>query len=223
VTVLELHEAVFRLTGILRVGQWRLTNPHIGGTRHRPPRREEVIPRMTAWERELRRRDGAKEDALATAAWMHHEFEAIHPFEDGNGRIGRLVLNLHLLRRGWPPVHVTPADRDDYLASLEKGHARDYGPMERFLRVRLARSMLDLLDQVGGPRDRLEPLAAFVGRPWNRYGATYLSLRARQGALAAVPATHTSAMSKGRSKHGRPRWLTSERALRAYVGAMKDS
>lgn len=217
VVVQELHEEVFRGIPGYRPGQWRSTNPYIGGTRYRPPRREKVVGRLEAWIREHHRRDRQKGKVLSTAAWSHHEFESIHPFENGNGRVGRLVLNLHFLRHGWPPTHLGPEDRPLYLKALEEGHKKDYAPLEDLLRDSLTRSLLDLLDQLGGPQDRLQPLAEFDGLPWNPYKAHYLALRARQGALGAIHVRRTSAPVAARRVAGRGRYLTSERALRSYL------
>lgn len=215
--VQELHEDVFRGIPAMRPGQWRLTNPYIGGTRYRPPRRERVVPRLDAWLQGYGRRFAKREDAFELAAWFHHEFEAIHPFENGNGRVDRLLLNLHFLRRDWPPVHLGPPDRAEYLRALESGHRPDYGPLRKLLEDAMSRSLLDLLDQIGGLRDELRPLASFGGASWNPYGAHYLSLRARQGALAAIHATQGSAPAASKRLAGRPRYLTSERALRFYI------
>ena len=51
---------------------------------------------------------------LWTAAWFHREFELIHPFLDGNGRTGRLILNLELVESGLLPVHIKFTDRRRY-------------------------------------------------------------------------------------------------------------
>lgn len=217
VVVQELHETVFRGIPGVRPGQWRLTNPYIGGTRFRPPRREQVVPRLDAWLKAYRQRSRRGENVFELAAWFHHEFEAIHPFENGNGRVGRLLLNLHLLRHDWPPIHLTPADRDEYLPALEVGHRGNYVPLQGLLEKAMARSLLDLLDQVGGSQDALRPLASFEGESWNPYRAHYLSLRARQGALAAIHVTQLSAPSAAKRLPGRPRYVTSERALRHYI------
>jgi Fic family protein len=49
----------------------------------------------------------------------HRRLLNIHPFNDGNGRTARLLMNLVLLRGGYPPIAVRPADRPAYLAALE--------------------------------------------------------------------------------------------------------
>ncbi|MYC62938.1 MAG: Fic family protein [Caldilineaceae bacterium SB0661_bin_34] len=52
---------------------------------------------------------------LLVGAWLHHRFAQIHPFPDGNGRTGRMLLNWHLWSADWNPVSVHRRDRDNYL------------------------------------------------------------------------------------------------------------
>lgn len=52
------------------------------------------------------------------ACLFHHKFEKIHPFMDGNGRCGRILLNLILLLRGYPPLYVRKVNREKYLNAL---------------------------------------------------------------------------------------------------------
>ncbi len=222
VLVQELHHEVFRGLPAYRPGDWRLTNPYIVGTKYRPPRREKVIPRLDAWMQTYAKRRARDEDPFALGAWFHHEFEAIHPFENGNGRVGRLLLNLHFLQCGWPPVHVVPDDRQPYLAGLEAGHLGELARLQGFFEDAMSRSLLDLLDQTGGPTDALRPLRHWEIQAWNPYSAHYLSLRARQGALAAVHASRTAAPTMQKRRPGRPHYVTSERALRMYVNANKS-
>lgn len=217
ISVQELHDEVFRGIPRYRPGQWRLSNVIIAGAAHRPPRREKVVPRMNEWEWSYETRFKTRENVFSLGAWMHHEFESVHPFEDGNGRTGRLLLNLHFLKAGWPPLHILPDDRDEYLRALTAGHEGDYASLAGFLEMRMARSLLDLLDQVSGPEDELRELKTFSNERWNPYGAHYLSLRARQGSLVAVRVTNRIGPEGKRKMRGRPAWLTSERALRYYV------
>jgi len=198
-TALELHEAVFR--GIKPdAGQWRRVNVRIAGMAHVPPRVEKVASRMTAWEEAYTARDTAGEPVFSLGAWMHFEFESIHPFSDGNGRAGRLLLNLHFLKHDWPPLHILPPDRDRYLRCLVRAHADGPVELERFLREAMARSLLDLLDQVGVREDELKPLKSFERR--GPYSTKYLALRANQGELPALKVAGD--------------WRTSPRALRLY-------
>lgn len=68
----------------------------------------------------------------------HYRLVAIHPFADGNGRTARLLMNLILLRDGYPPVSVRPGDRNTYLDALERAFMRqDLKPFHTFLYQRL--------------------------------------------------------------------------------------
>lgn len=53
-------------------------------------------------------------DLVARLALFHLRFESIHPFVDGNGRTGRLILNMELMRHGLPPINIRNADRNMY-------------------------------------------------------------------------------------------------------------
>lgn len=57
---------------------------------------------------------------LSLAATFHHKFEKIHPFADGNGRTGRMLLNLILLKHGYPPVIIAKKERGLYLDALSE-------------------------------------------------------------------------------------------------------
>jgi Fic family protein len=198
-TILEFHEAVFH--GIKDdAGEWRRVNVRIGGTRHVPPRMELVVPMMGEWIESYARKDMRGQNVFSLAAWMHFEFESIHPFSDGNGRVGRLLLNLHFLKHNWPPVHILPPDRNRYLNALNKGHMGNLADLEEFLQIALGRSLLDLLDQVGTREDELRPLKKIAAK--SPYSAKYLGLRAGQGRLPALKVSGD--------------WHTSERAIRVY-------
>ncbi len=102
---------------------------------------------------------GPEAEALAR---LHARLERIHPFLDGNGRTGRLALNLLLVRRGYPPAIVYKRDRSRYLAALRRADAGDPGPLGELL----ARAILDNLHKfvvpaVAGPA-RLVPLPALA-------------------------------------------------------------
>lgn len=198
-TVLELHESVFK--GVLAdAGRWRRVNVRIQGSKYTPPRMEKVVPAMERLLTEYESRAIQGDEVFSLGAWFHHSFESIHPFSDGNGRVGRLLLSLHFLKHNWPPVHILPPDRKTYLSAMEKGHTSDLSDLVSLLKELMGRSILDLLDQVGTVDDELRSLKSFVSK--GPYSAHYLSLRAGQGKLPAI-------------KVGGD-WQTSVRAFRLY-------
>lgn len=58
-------------------------------------------------------------DTLKAAAYLHANFENIHPFADGNGRVGRTLMNYYLMINGHPPIIIYEEDRKDYYKALE--------------------------------------------------------------------------------------------------------
>jgi Fic family protein len=81
---------------------------------------------------------GAASATPETAFAAHRRLVEIHPFNDGNGRTVRLLMNLVLLRGGYPPVAVRPQDRPAYIASLQDAQAgRGTEPFDKLLYERL--------------------------------------------------------------------------------------
>jgi Fic family protein len=92
----------------------------------------------------------------ATAFDGHYRLTAIHPFGDGNGRTARLLMNLMLIRGGYPPVAVRPEDRKTYLETLERASlADDPIPFQSFMHERLETTLGEYLsmlrESVPGP------------------------------------------------------------------------
>jgi Fic family protein len=78
----------------------------------------------------------------ASAFEGHFRLTAIHPFADGNGRAARVLMNLMLIRDGYPPVAVSPQDRKRYLDALEAGSlTRDLEPFQTFMHERLSATL----------------------------------------------------------------------------------
>ncbi|MGO4546067.1 Fic family protein [Paenibacillus sp. 2TAB23] len=59
---------------------------------------------------------------IQLAALFHHKLAAIHPFTDGNGRVSRLVMNVILMKNGYPPAIIRNENRQDYYSALEKAY-----------------------------------------------------------------------------------------------------
>jgi Fic family protein len=83
---------------------------------------------------------------LTIATFFHQQFlNKIHPFNDGNGRIGRLFTNLILLKKGYPPIFIKDVDRKEYLNRFEQSDL-DITPMLDFFADRLIESLRLKLD-----------------------------------------------------------------------------
>ena len=71
---------------------------------------------------------------ITVSAYFHAKFENIHPFADGNGRVGRLALNYFLVCKNHPPIIIHEEDRNEYFAALESWDAvQKLEPMKNFL------------------------------------------------------------------------------------------
>jgi Fic family protein len=102
------------------------------------PAPAEVPPLMEAFCRWL----GGAHDTPETAFKAHRELVGIHPFNDGNGRTARLLMNLVLARAGYPPIAIRPEDRPAYIAALETSQqGGDHSGFDRLLFKRLDQTL----------------------------------------------------------------------------------
>ncbi|MGH8893953.1 MAG: Fic family protein [Actinomycetes bacterium] len=140
-------------------------------------------------------------------ARLHNRFEQVHPFLDGNGRAGRLAMNLMLVRLGHPPVVIFKRQRDAYLSAMQKADRDDFGPLGELL----ARAMLDNLNRfivpsVAGPA-RLVPLAALADQNFSvaalRQAAQRGRLDAEQGGDGVWRSSRRAVDMYKRAKHQR--------------------
>lgn len=151
--------------------------PFPGGMR--PPSWVLVPAALDTWLAEvngLQPRHATFPEQLAA---VHCRFEQIHPFLDGNGRTGRLLLNLILLRLGYPPAVIYKRQRTDYLRALRRADAGDVGLLGELL----ARAVLDnlyrfVVPAVAGPA-RLVPLGALQTKDVSADALRVAALRGR--------------------------------------------
>lgn len=95
---------------------YRTVQVFIQGSEHIPPEPEKVPNLMMYY---IYNYNHDEQDIFFKIAKYHIEFEKIHPFEDGNGRTGRLLLNYELLKNDLPPVVITKEDRVKYFEFLK--------------------------------------------------------------------------------------------------------
>lgn len=202
VIIQRIHEAV--TAGILEeAGKYRTKNVRITGAAKAPPDWSKVVKLMDELIEKIAKN---KKHPVETSAFLHHRFVEIHPFIDGNGRVARLLTNLYLIARGYPPIVLKKEDRGKYYRFLRAADAGNLATFANFIAKAVDESLTMHLSIFGGTNELL-PLKELA--KGTTYSQEYLSLRARQGVLDAV-------------KIGKI-WCSSKRAIGQYVGTLKNN
>jgi Fic family protein len=210
-TILTLHSLVMDKI-LASKGRFRTVPVYIRGSNMTPPPADQVERLMREWLAWINDA-GLEYDPVIRAGIAHHGFEAVHGFEDGNGRVGRLLLNLMVMQEGYPPALLLNDWRTRYIHGLMTANTGSYGPL------------LNLIGQSveGGLDLYLEACATVPGYQLLRdlvddagYPLEYLSWLARQGRIDAVKrggrwystpqaiTQYKAEAQQGKKKRGRP-------------------
>ncbi|WP_420594259.1 Fic family protein [Deinococcus sp.] len=200
----HIHSELFRELDERR-GLFRSGGIQISGAKVRPPEHD-AERYMRAWL-ELLPLILTRFTALEALSRLHVLFEAVHPFPDGNGRAGRILLNYLAVSLGWPPIIIKgteASDRERYYAALEAGDKGfqggfpapnraaleralgegDFGPMQELLADGVLPQLEVLLAAAAETRSPLQPLRELA----KEYGVQEATLRqwVTRGQLVAV-------------------------------------
>ncbi|MCB8949069.1 MAG: Fic family protein [Ardenticatenaceae bacterium] len=209
--VRQIHALVLAKIDDENAGQYRTVQVHIVGAAHEPPPGWEIPALMTDWTSWLQTQEGQM-SPVALAALAHHKLVAIHPFIDGNGRTARLIMNLLLMRAGYPPAIIARVNRQQYYRVLAQADRGKTNPLVNFVGRAVERSLTLYLEASTPqtapppPEDEWIPLRDAAERV--PYSQEYLSLLARTGKLEAM-------------KYGRI-WHTTPRALELYMQSIAN-
>jgi Fic family protein len=210
--VRQLHALVLAKIDDENAGQYRNLPVRIVGAAHEPPPAWDVSAQMNDWAVWLQEQEGEIE-IVALAALAHHKLVAIHPFLDGNGRTARLIMNLVLLRAGYPPAIIARVNRRQYYRVLAQADSGQAAPLVNFVGRAVERSLTLYLEagtpQTAPPAAEDEWIPLRQAAELMPYSQDYLSLLARTGKLEA--------MKRGRI------WHTTRQALAAYLESVGKS
>jgi Fic family protein len=208
-TVLEIHRLILKNINEPGAGHYRKENVMILRAIHLPPSAVKIPKLMSEfiqWYYEYK----TKLSAVELAVWVHYKLVYIHPFIDGNGRTARLLMNLILLQRGYPPAVILNIDRKKYYRVLKEADREQYTNFFNFIGRSIERSLLIYLNAVKSKNDT-EDKYGYIGLKEAAklcdYGIEYLSYLARTGKLSAIKIKRN--------------WVTTREALMDYIQKTK--
>lgn len=127
-----------------------------------------------------------KYNPIELAAFAHHELVKIHPFVDGNGRVARILCNLILMNKGYPPIIIRKTERKKYFNCLEKAHFGNFKDFIDFIALRAEESLIRYINALVKTTKKNELLPLKELAKGTLYSQEYLSLLARRGLLPAT-------------------------------------
>jgi len=141
-TVCELHRRIVARSAPEIAGVYSAHRRRIAGSPVVFPNPVKLPELMQAFGRDLEVSPATPEAAFDA----HFRLTAIHPFSDGNGRTARLLMNLLLIRGGYPPISVRPEDRLAYLQALQRAQAgQGHDEFDKLLYERLDATLAEYL------------------------------------------------------------------------------
>jgi Fic family protein len=202
--ILDVHAIVLSKIEKKFAGRYRNGGVRIVGANFIPPNAlkvNDLMADLIEWVN----KNPQELNSVALATIFHHRFVHIHPFFDGNGRTVRLIMNLLLMKAGYPPAIILKNDRKKYYEALNQANKGSYAKLLLLVAQALERSLNIYLNAypMDNPDDEYQHISDIVSEPDMPYGQEYVSLLARQGKIDAY-------------KEGR-NWLTSKTAVKNYI------
>ena len=199
--IIELHRLTLKAISNYWAGKYKISQNRVLGSKLKTTPPYKVHSEMDNLVYKIK--NNKEFNTIELAAYVHHELVRIHPFVDGNGRTARLLMNLILMRGGYPPIVIAKKERKKYFESLEKAHFGNFRDFFNFI-ARAAERSLNLYLNALTPatkNNELIPLSELAKE--TKYSQEYLSLRARQNKLNATKINGI--------------WYTSRNDLRDYL------
>lgn len=201
ILIRQIHELVVKKTDEEWAGKYRNGNVIIVGANHTPPD-SSAVPLLMKDLMEWYKTNYQKFHPIELAAIFHHKLVYIHPFFDGNGRTARLLMNILLMKHGYPLTVVLKNDRSKYYRALEEADKKNYQSLVKLIAQSTERT-LDMYLKILSPQKQLIFISLSAASKNTPYSSKYLNLLARQWKLEA-------------HKEGRV-WKTTDQAIKNYI------
>ncbi len=198
IDILSIHEMVMKNIDDQFAGRIRNGMVRIVGANFTPPGPEKVADLLDGLINQVNT-NTEKWDLPFLSTYFHHKLVWIHPFFDGNGRTGRLAMNLLLMKHGFPPAIILKNDRKKYYTALNLANKGDYEKLYLLVLQAIERSLNMYIQIIPKEYRIFEPIALIANDPEVPYGMEYISLLARTGKIDA-------------HKEGR-NWVTTKEAV----------
>ncbi|MDD3669613.1 MAG: Fic family protein [Alphaproteobacteria bacterium] len=159
----RLHKALLQETMPDAAGKYRQCQAWALGSQSRYARYEKVPSEMCDL---IEAHQTSGKHPIVKSLDLHNDFVRIHPFEDGNGRVGRLLMNWSLMSDGYFPLIIAPQARRSYITALENYSVSDgqSDDIHLFLMQQMSQSFLDLSDRLDTyPRRLTTRVRRFAG------------------------------------------------------------
>ena len=200
-----LHKIILKNINDTDAGYYRSANVMITGAVHIPPSGVKIQRLMNEFF-EWYYKNKSKLSVAELAAWVHYKIVWIHPFIDGNGRTARLLMNLLLIQKGYPPAVILNVDRRKYYRLLKEADRENYNGFMDFIGRSIERSLLIYLNALKSQNDTEDKYGYISLQEAAKqcdYGMEYLSFLARTGKLQAIKI--------------RRNWMTTREAILDYI------
>lgn len=198
----ELHHAVIEQSEELDDYDYRKSDVFISGSSHTPPSPDQIskdMSQLLTWFRNHQH----EHHPIEAAAILHHRFAQIHPFLDGNGRTARLLMNLYLMRTGYPLTIILKNDRQKYYRALRFADNGRYKALIQLIAQAALRSLNMYLETITPAKEKDDFITLAEATKYCEYSQEYLSKLAKEGRL--------DAHKKSRN------WVTTKKAIEEYV------
>lgn len=206
--IITLHRLTLKGISNYWAGRYKISQNRIIGSKLKTALPYRVSSEMNNLVYEINK-NPKNYNPIELAAFAHHELVRIHPFVDGNGRVARLLCNLILISKGYPPIIIRTKDRKKYFDCLEKAHFGNFKVFVDFIALREEESLIIYINALVKTTKKNELLSLSDLTKETPYSQEYLSLLARRGIL---PATKING-----------EWYSTREELENYIQGIKKN